>query len=156
MNVPGTLRAVAHFFLLLADQAQKMKESARIFEEDLNSSPPRQQEPPPFYELPLPFKSKQLAPGEVQKIELFPQMTFRADKLVIADPAGWIVLDVLVGKNSQFVSSGEFPAEIFSASSVGTGLKFEPCFPGMMLSVIVRNDGKAPAVCSGVLIGQAG
>lgn len=139
------------FLSILAVEAQIQLQELDEEEAQHVGAPPEER---PIYTLPLPFKSKQLDVGDSDVIELLPQMVFRVEKLVVNAPEGWTVLDVKVGNSSQFVSSGEFPAAIFAPDSVGVGLAFEPCIPGVKLSIFVRNDGKAPGFCSGVLLGQ--
>lgn len=116
--------------------------------------PTKDDEQRPKLSLPLPFRSEgEIAPGENAKIEMKPQFCFRGEKIVLEDAEHWTVQDILVGRNSQFVAPGGVPGRTFAADSVGVGLSLETIIPGMILSLIVRNDGKTPAVCSGVILG---
>jgi hypothetical protein len=86
-----------------------------------------------------------------------PQKPFRPERLVI-EPTGasaFLINDVKVGTDSQFVSSGAIPASIFVPQSFGVGLKGDTANVGITISVLITNFSGAAARFLGALLGTA-
>jgi hypothetical protein len=80
-----------------------------------------------------------------------PQVPFRPKRIIIsANVAGVAAaLDVLVinqinvGKNSQLVAAGDFPATAFAADAQDIGVKFDTAYPGIDILVQATNNDAA-------------
>ena len=99
--------------------------------------------------------SAAIAAGASFTIPVNPQVPFELDRLVAAQSIApfFQLEDVKIGKDSQLIASGAVPAEVFSNVSVGVGLKGDPAYPGIQISIIVTNISGAPAFFRGALIG---
>src|SRR5438105_4054626 len=58
-----------------------------------------------------------------------PQVIFRPERVIIPAAVGvdFQVVDIKVGKNSQFSASGEVPAVVFAETAFGVRLKMDTC-----------------------------
>jgi hypothetical protein len=75
-----------------------------------------------------------------------PQVLFRGTRLLIGSSIApfFVVEDVKVGRNSQFVGTGAQPAEAFRDTATGDNVALDTCKPGVDITLIVTNvDGTA-------------
>lgn len=97
---------------------------------------------------PLPFTQLAIAASASAVVTSRPQVLFRPQRLVIASAAvqtNFVITDIRVGKDSQFVQAGELEASTFAPNAVGVMLTFDTCTQGCDVSLAVRNlDGAAP------------
>jgi hypothetical protein len=86
-----------------------------------------------------------------------PQVIFRPERVVIPASVGvdFQVVDIKVGKNSQFSASGEVPAVVFSETSFGVRLKMDTCQVSMDVTISVRNTNAAQRNFTAAIIGPA-
>lgn len=106
----------------------------------------------------LPFDSEDPVPAGVQvDIEQEPQVPFVGKRLVIGGTIapGFLINDIIVGKNSQFVSPGAVPAEMFSHDAVGVALAIDPAFPGKIIVLRVTNVSGEDLRFNAGMIGNA-
>lgn len=83
-------------------------------------------EPTRSREYPLGFDTvSTVAAGATVDVITRPQVIFRIDRFVVpaSIAASFLIVDIKVGKNSQFVASAAVPAETFSNNSFGVRLK---------------------------------
>lgn len=109
-------------------------------------------------EYPIGFESDApVAVGASQVVRSDPQVSFRGERLVVpSDISLFFVLDdIIVGKNSQLVSSGPIPASTFSEVGVGVRLNLDTANIGNLISLRVRNIGPDPVQFRATLIGTA-
>ena len=86
-----------------------------------------------------------------------PQVIFRPERVVIPSAVGvdFQVVDIKVGKNSQFSASGEVPAVVFAETSFGVRLKMDTCQVSMDVTISVRNTNGAQRSFTAAIIGPA-
>jgi hypothetical protein len=86
-----------------------------------------------------------------------PQVIFRPERVVIPANVGvdFQVVDIKVGKNSQFSASGEVPAVVFGETSFGVRLKMDTCQVSMDVTISVRNTNAAQRNFTAAIIGPA-
>lgn len=86
-----------------------------------------------------------------------PQVIFRPERVVIPASVGvdFQVVDIKVGKNSQFSASGEVPAVVFSETSFGVRMKMDTCQVSMDVTISVRNTNAAQRNFTAAIIGPA-
>jgi hypothetical protein len=92
--------------------------------------------------------------GERVAIPVRPQVPFRPTSLLL-DPEhcrDFVVEDVLVGKNSQFLTTSSI-AGVFFADGEGLPVGINQAVPGVDLSVHVVNVGSSKQIFRGVLVG---
>ncbi len=109
-------------------------------------------------EYPLGFESAAaIAAGVSQTITSRPQTPFRGERLIVpSDIAGsFTILDLRVGKNSQFTSTGAVPARTFQENSVGIRLQLDTAQISQDISLSVQNIGGAPQIFRAAIIGSA-
>lgn len=109
-------------------------------------------------EFPLGFESPTtVAAGATATITSRPQIPFRGERLIIpSDIAGsFSILDLRVGKNSQFTSSGAVPGRTFQENSVGIRLQLDTAQISQDVTLSVQNVGGAPQTFRAALIGSA-
>jgi len=110
-------------------------------------------------EYPLGFES--ITPGGIaglggtEVVRADPQISFRGERFVVPSDISlfFSIDDIIVGKNSQFVSSGPIPASTFSEVAVGVRLNLDTANVGNLISIRVRNIGPDPLVFRATLIG---
>jgi hypothetical protein len=80
------------------------------------------------------------------EITVMPQSTFRPERLFIAAGVSWIVEDITIGKQSQFVQDGGggIPGSMFAANAVDTALMLDAAGPGTEIKFRVRYVGDNP------------
>lgn len=107
------------------------------------------------YTLPLSSTAKVTAATQ-QVITNAPQVLFRAERLVIADPNNYFTIqDLKVGKNSQFAAAGSVPSAVYANGSFGVRLKCDTCQVSMQVAITVTNTDNADHLFSAAVIGPA-
>jgi hypothetical protein len=109
-------------------------------------------------EYPLGFESTTVGgilPGNGEVVRADPQISFRGERFVVPSDISlfFSIEDIIIGKNSQFVSSGPVPASTFSEVAVGVRLNLDTANVGNLISIRVRNIGPDPLVFRATLIG---
>jgi hypothetical protein len=86
-----------------------------------------------------------------------PQVIFRPERVIIPSSVGvdFQVVDIKVGKNSQFSASGEVPAVVFAETAFGVRLKMDTCQVSMDVTISVRNTNAAQRNFTAAIIGPA-
>lgn len=110
-------------------------------------------------EYPLGFES--VTPGGIaglggtEVVRADPQISFRGERFVVPSDISlfFSIEDIIIGKNSQFVSSGPVPASTFSEVAVGVRLNLDTANVGNLISIRVRNIGPDPLIFRATLIG---
>lgn len=109
-------------------------------------------------EFPIGFPATAVAAATTVAITANPQLIFRPSRLVVPAAVGvnFNIVDLRVGKNSQFVSPNALPAAGFSETAVGVALALDTCNVGQLITITVQNtDGAAPHTFSAMLIGTS-
>lgn len=98
-----------------------------------------------------------IAAGAAFTVTVFPQVTFRGERLVVDSSiaAFFNITNVVVGKNSQLVTPDPVPASAFSEVSVGVRLLLDTSNIGNVISVSGVNVDVAPHRFRGAIIGTA-
>jgi hypothetical protein len=70
-----------------------------------------------------------------------PQVLFRGTRLLVGGSiaSSFVIEDIKVGRNSQFVATGAQPAEAFKDTATGDNVSLDTCKPGVDLTLIVTN-----------------
>lgn len=91
--------------------------------------------------------------GTTSVITCCPQLPIKPVGLFIPShiAIGLMVEEFRIGLNSQFVSVNPIPAERFSEREVGIKLACDPCFPGQIISLSIRNTTCSSRVFSAAL-----
>ena len=86
-----------------------------------------------------------------------PQVIVRPERVVIPSAVGvdFQVVDIKVGKNSQFSASGEVPAVVFAETSFGVRLKMDTAQVSMDVTLSVRNTNVNLRNFTAAIIGPA-
>lgn len=86
-----------------------------------------------------------------------PQTVFAPQRFVVSSAiaANFIINDVKVGKDSQFVSTGGVPAQMFTEVGVGVGIVFDGAVVAQDISVNVTNIDSAVHRFNGGIIGES-
>ena len=107
---------------------------------------------------PLGVPATTVAAGAAATIALRPQVPYRAQRLVVpSDIAGsFVITDIRVGKNSQFVTSDPVPARAFQEdASSGIEFGFDTAQVSMDLSIAISNVSLAQQVFRACFLGAA-
>ena len=92
-----------------------------------------------------------------QNVTSQPQLMFRPDRLVI--PAtiapSFLITDLKVGKNSQFLNNGNVPAECFTQAAFGVRLKMDTAQISNNISIGVTNISAGALRFVAALIGPS-
>lgn len=118
----------------------------------------QREKPTKAREFPLGFESATtIAPTATGVITSRPQIPFRGERLIVpSDIAGsFTILDLRVGKNSQFTSSGAVPARTFQENAVGIRLRLDTAQISQDVTISVQNIGGAPQTFRASIIGSA-
>jgi hypothetical protein len=93
----------------------------------------------------LGFDSQAIAIGATVDFPANPQVPFRAKRTLIGATviATLLVEDIKVGKNSQFVTAGGFPAVGFAGNTFDQSIKFDTAYPGIDITVTITNNDPA-------------
>jgi hypothetical protein len=113
-------------------------------------------EEPKFVDVPMGFDSETpVEPGSSVRIITRPQVPFRGSRLVISKTClDFTINDLCVGRNSQFVSAQNLPAEAFSAP-MGSELKLETAQIAQDVVLVVTNHGNEPVRFVAAMFGRA-
>ena len=86
-----------------------------------------------------------------------PQVLFRGTRLLVGSSIaqGFVIDDIKVGRNSQFVATGAQPAEAFKDTATGENVSLDTCRPGVDLTLIVTNITGASQDFRASLFGDA-
>ena len=105
----------------------------------------------------LGFDVTSIPGGASANITKRPQVIFRPERVIIPSTVGvdFQVLDVKVGKNSQFTASGSVPAVVFAETSFGVRLKMDTCQVSMDVTLSVQNTNAAARNFTAAIIGPA-
>lgn len=98
-----------------------------------------------------------IAAGASQTISFQPQVLFRPERLIIDANIqnAFILTDLKVGKNSQFVQSGAIPASAFGPNAFGVRLKCDTAQVSSTISLAVTNLSNGALRFLAALIGEA-
>jgi hypothetical protein len=97
---------------------------------------------------PLPFTLLAIPASATATVTSRPQVLFRPQRLVVASSAvqtNFVINDIRVGKDSQFVQAGSLEAAVFAPNAVGVMLTFDTCQQGCDVSLVVQNTDAAAA-----------
>jgi hypothetical protein len=86
-----------------------------------------------------------------------PQVLFRGTRLLVGGSIAqsFVIDDIKVGRNSQFVATGAQPAEAFKDTATGDNVALDTCKPGVDLTLIVTNITGAAQDFRASLFGDA-
>lgn len=98
-----------------------------------------------------------IAAAATASITTRPQVLFRAERLVIGNAIApsFLVNDLKIGKNSQFVNAGSLPGEAFSNLSVGVTLKMDTAQVGNDIVINVTNTSAGALRFVAAILGSA-
>lgn len=93
------------------------------------------------YEQVLPFPATTVASLASTDIELRPQRLFRVERMTVGSSIAryFVITNISVGQDPQFVATGEVPAEVFSEVGVGVRLKGATANLGNTVVVSIKN-----------------
>jgi hypothetical protein len=97
---------------------------------------------------PLGFESDApIAAGATEQITARPQVLFKGQRLVVpSDIAGNFILeDLKVGKDSQFVADGPIPCRVLQENATNVDFDLDTAQISQDVTLIVTNIGGAPA-----------
>ena len=103
------------------------------------------------------FNSKGIAPGDTVDIPARPQVKFRGTRLSIPSSIApsFLIEDLKVGRNSQFVASGAQSAETFKDTATSDNIATDTAEPGMDIVLSVTNTSGTAQDFHGTLFGDA-
>lgn len=98
-----------------------------------------------------------VAAGAAAIITTRPQVIFRPDRLVVpaSIAASFLINDLRVGKNSQFVAATAVPAEAFTQGAFGVRLKLDTAQVSQDIILNVTNTSGGALRFTAALIGPA-
>ena len=102
--------------------------------------------------------STEVQAGGTAIICVEPQMGFKPERLVIPSHVGvnFLIDDIKVGPNSQFLSRAAVPASVFcelASGNLDRLLRLDTCRPGRFISISVTNTTVHPRNFTGVFFG---
>lgn len=109
-------------------------------------------------EYPLGFVSAgTVAAGATATIQAQPQIVFRGERLIVpSDIAGsFIITQLIVGKNPQFVNPNAIHCRTFAENGVGVRLHMDTAQISQIITITVTNISGAAATFYATLIGTA-
>ena len=107
---------------------------------------------------PLGFDSvNTIAAGATAIIESSPQVEFRPERLVVPTSisGNFLISDLKVGKNSQFISNDPIPAESFEPDAADVVLRMDSAKISQVIALTVENISGAPSRFYASLMGPA-
>jgi len=118
----------------------------------------RKKEPTRSRELILGFDSvANVAAAATADITSRPQVVFRPDRVVV--PAtiapNFLIVDIRVGKNSQFTAAQPVPGEVFSQGGFQVGMKMDTAQISQDVVMRVTNTSAGPLRFNAAMIGPA-
>ena len=98
-----------------------------------------------------------VAGGASTTVTTQPQVPFSPYRFIVSATvaASFLVTDLKIGKNSQFVSSDAVPAEAFSNVSVGVQQKMDTAQVSQIISVAVTNTSGGALRFTGAFYGRS-
>jgi len=98
-----------------------------------------------------------IPPGGTAQIISLPQVPFKGTRLVVpSDIAGlFLILDLRVGKNSQFVAAGAVPARVYAENGVSVTMSLDTAQVSQQIVLSIQNFSGGPARFTAALIGTA-
>jgi hypothetical protein len=98
-----------------------------------------------------------IAAGAAATITQRPQVIFRPERLVIPGTIApsFLVTDLRIGKNSQLLSAGALPAEVFSQNAFGVRLKMDTAQVAMDIVIVIQNISAGAVRFTVAMIGEA-
>lgn len=98
-----------------------------------------------------------VAAGATATITSRPQVVFRPDRLVVpaSIASSFLINDLRVGKNSQFVNATAVPAETFTQGAFGVRLKLDTAQVSQDIVMSVTNVSAGAVRFTAALIGPA-
>lgn len=118
----------------------------------------RADKPTKAREYPLGFLSDApVVAGTTVTVTSRPQIVFRGERLLIpSDIAGqFSVTDIIVGKNSQKVSTTPVPGRVFDERGVGVRMSLDTAQISQDIALVVQNISGADATFRAAIIGAA-
>lgn len=105
----------------------------------------------------LGFDMTEIPPDQIISVVKRPQVVFRPERVVIPSEIGknFMIVDIKVGRNSQFIASGDVPGITFSEQAFGVRLKMDVCQISMDVLLVVRNITSEPKNFTVAIIGPA-
>ena len=102
--------------------------------------------------------STEVQAGGTATINVEPQMGFKPERLVIPSHVGvnFLIDDIKVGPNSQFLSRAAVPASVFcelASGNLDRLLRLDACKPGRFISISVTNITVHPRNFTGAFFG---
>lgn len=107
---------------------------------------------------PLGFTQLAVAASAQVTVTSRPQILFRGQRLVVPSTvaSNFILLDIRVGKDSQFVQSTQIPCQVFIETAVGVLMTLDTAQIANDISLVVQNtDGSNPHDFRAVVFGAA-
>jgi hypothetical protein len=137
--------------------AQKIAQikAAKLAQASLLTRPDR---PTKAREFPLGFESAGVVAAGLQATVISrPQIVFRPERLIVpSDIAGqFTVNDIIIGKNSQKVSTVAVPARTFDERGVGVRMQLDTAQISQDIALVVTNISGADATFRASMIGSA-
>ncbi len=98
-----------------------------------------------------------IAAGATVNVTSRPQLTFRPDRLVVAGSiaASFLINDLKIGKNSQFLAGVSVPAEAFGQTAFGVRLKLDTAQVSQDVVLNVTNTSGGALRFNAVMIGPS-
>ena len=103
------------------------------------------------------FNSRGVAPGDTVDIPARPQVKFRGTRLSVPSSIApsFLIEDLKVGRNSQFVASGAQSAETFKDIATSDNIATDTADPGMDIVLSVTNTSGTAQDFHATLFGDA-
>lgn len=105
----------------------------------------------------LGFDPIAMAIGATNDFTANPQVPFRPRRIIIGATSivGLVVEDIKIGKNSQLVNAGAFPAIGFAGDTTEQLIKFDTAVPGIDIVITMTNTSGAANTVSAGMFGAA-
>jgi hypothetical protein len=103
------------------------------------------------------FNAKGIAPGDTVDIPARPQVKFRGTRLSVPTSiaSSFLIEDLKVGRNSQFVAAGAQSAETFKDTATSDNIATDTADPGMDIVLSVTNTSGTAQDFHATLFGDA-
>ena len=154
---PGQARAIAQ--MKAAQRQQRRNQLARLAQaKQAGAVAVKQTAPTKGRVLMVGFDSvATVAAATTIAITAQPQVLFRPRRLVLSDAAAnaFVINDVRVGKDSQFVSAGAVPGSAFRPDAVAIDLQLDTCQIAASIVLNVTNISAAPARFMATMMGDS-
>jgi hypothetical protein len=103
------------------------------------------------------FNFTAVGPGATVDIPARPQVKFRGTRLSVPSSiaTAFLIEDLKVGRNSQFVAAGAQSAETFKDTATSDNVAMDTCDPGMDIIISVTNTSGTASDFHATLFGDA-